>query len=133
MIPPWILEAVHFVAHYASDAVEWLDVKVELLDQLPVEWRSYFSRRHEITKKHTTNEMERAIVKEWKLLTDVDLVMPETDRSLPRVSRNGRLAFYFLVKRYPRGMKEVLRNSDDDDDKKAPDAPSRVRVPPDGG
>lgn len=113
LIPKPILDAIYLVAHYAQTATEWVVVKRELNDQTPSPFRIHFSRRHEISKRHTTNAMELQIVELWYQLTGVRLHMPDVDHSLPRLSRNGKLAWEFLLKRYPHGLKSSIVRPDE--------------------
>lgn len=113
LIPGELKQIILMVSIYACRADRWVDVKQELIDQCPSWLRTYFSRRNEISKKHTTNSMELEIVEMWRQITGVELEMPETDRSLPKLSKNGQYAWNFLTKRYPRGMKELFRKDVD--------------------
>lgn len=98
-IPEPIRKAIQLVILYAGLTDDWIRIKLELVAQTPGPYRKYFSRRHEITKLHTTNEMERKIVEYWEAATGVELTMPAVDMSKPIRARDGRPPDAYIRKR----------------------------------
>lgn len=85
-MPKVVEEAVRDAATWIRDLTDdWLVVKNEVMCELDNEHRKLFSRRDPKTKEQPDlNEVEGEIVKLWKRLTGVDLVL------LPRKQRKPR-------------------------------------------
>jgi hypothetical protein len=98
MVPEPIMEAVHLVMLYAQDVDDWQSIKFEIVSLVPAPYRKHFSRRHELSKSHTTNAMELAIVAHWKDVLGVELTMPTTDYSLPFRVRTKKLSDLFIIR-----------------------------------
>lgn len=76
-IPESIIAALEEVMTFVGNTSDWLVVKKQVLKMLPPATRSFFSRRHDKTKKQVPNDMEYAIIEWWHLKTGVRLVIPQ--------------------------------------------------------
>lgn len=90
MIIEPIKEKIDLISKYIGTSTnEWVRVKVELVNLLPVKHRKLFSRRHKTSKKLFINPLEQEIIEYWKTITGVDLYIdperlhkPEDERPL---------------------------------------------------
>ena len=86
MIPDDILQQIRFVASYIEDHTDnWLVIKRELVNSLPWEQRTLFSRRHEQTKKQVVNDFENEVMEFWFQLTGVRPYIPKNKIHDPSV------------------------------------------------
>ena len=70
-----IIEKLKFISTYACDVEDWVTIKKELLKQLPVYERTFFSKRDGKTKKINLNEFEKKLIVQWRQLTGKDLTV----------------------------------------------------------
>ena len=70
-----IKESLNIIAEYASEQTDWLIIKRLLINSIPVELRATLSKRHPKTKKHTLNAVDENIIKYWKEITGVELIL----------------------------------------------------------
>ena len=75
IIPDRILEQVEIVASYAGGCDDWVTIKKEIMKGCPSSLRRFFSRRDPITKEQVPNSFDRAVIKEYKSITGIDLVV----------------------------------------------------------
>lgn len=80
-----VVLAISAVHTLMPSATNWLEVKKQLLLELPVHERQLFSTREQKTKcHHPFNEFEQRVRSEWLRLTGNTLSMPE-NKMLPDV------------------------------------------------
>ena len=79
MIPEKILQAIKEVAAYADSTDDWVRVKIEIMNRVPWQLRTNFSRRDQKTKEQWLNDFEKAVIEEWKKITGVELKIKEKE------------------------------------------------------
>ncbi len=80
MIPERVLEQIRIVAEYAGDCDDWVTIKKEIMKGCPSHLRKNFSRRDPITKEQNPNDFDRAVIEEYKLISNVDLIIRTLDQ-----------------------------------------------------
>lgn len=70
---PKLKEAVDFVMSYAQDSVDWVQLKKEIMKNLPWQLRTNFSTRDRKTYEQSMNEFERMLAGYWKSKTGREL------------------------------------------------------------
>jgi len=75
---PRIVTTIQAVYEYTGAINDWLIIKRQLINAFPVDLRERLSKRHPISKKHMINLFDKEIIKCWKELTGVDLILDET-------------------------------------------------------
>lgn len=90
-IPDNLKSKIDLVISYVGDFTnDWVRIKKELLNSLPWEERTRFSRRHPFTKKHSLNAFEELVMAYWKERTGVELVIPSEKLHDPNWVRRKR-------------------------------------------
>ena len=75
-LPDYIKERVEYVASYVQGNVtDWFILKRIILQAIPGQHRKSIglSKRHRSTKKMIVNDMDRAVIEYWELITGVKL------------------------------------------------------------
>lgn len=89
-IPNKIWDAINYVMQYASTSEDWLVVKKEILWLLPNNYRKYFGRRHQITRKNTLNDFDKLVIDYWHSETGKTLRITDNQRHDPEWVSWGR-------------------------------------------
>mgnify|MGYP001598673632 FL=1 len=79
MIPEKILQAIKEVAAYADSTDDWVRVKIEIMNRVPWQLRTNFSRRDQKTKEQWLNDFDKEVIEEWKKITGVELKIKEKE------------------------------------------------------
>lgn len=89
-IPHDILQVIDYVMQYASESMDWLAVKKEILWLCRPIDRKVFTTRHYSTKKHSLNSFEVSVIDYWHSKTGVVLEIPESKLHNPDWKRHQR-------------------------------------------
>jgi hypothetical protein len=76
-MPTRIAKEIEDLAEILGDSDDWMALKRLLLLQLPPKLRTNFSTRDPKTKEQSLNIFEREIIKYYKKLTGVQLVLKQ--------------------------------------------------------
>lgn len=110
-IPDYILQRLEYVSKYLKGLTnDWLDVKKQLLSLTHCSYRQLFSRRHKTTKKHVLNDLEKAIIVEWKKITGDDLYLSPEKTHDPNWVQKGPGWFLKERRRKEREQKQAEGN-----------------------
>jgi hypothetical protein len=74
-VDPAVVRAVHYVAKYMGSHDDWVDIKIEIMNNLRPELRRLFSRRDQQTREQVPNEFDRAVMREYSLVSGVTPVV----------------------------------------------------------
>lgn len=76
-LPTEVTKCVRVITSYAYEETSWNKIKTELMNMLPLEYRSMFSQRDPSTRELVVNDFEKQIMTLWKEVTGIELaVMP---------------------------------------------------------
>jgi hypothetical protein len=94
-----IKSKIHFVSLYVGDSSNsWPKVKLQIINAIPKEYRVFFQRRDEVTKKHRPpNEFEQLVINYWKELTQVDLLIPKEKEFDPTEGRKPKSCHWTIA------------------------------------
>ena len=68
-------EKIIEIYSYVGDCDDWVFIKKQMMLSISPKKRSLFSKRHPITKEQQTNQFELDIIKEYKKITGIDLII----------------------------------------------------------
>ena len=74
-LDPVVLEMISYVAKYMGDHDDWVDIKIEIMNNLRPELRKKFSRRDQVTREQVPNDFDRAVWEQYKKVSGVTLVV----------------------------------------------------------
>lgn len=75
MIPEKIKAQIDYVAGYAYDCDDWVEIKKQIMLGLPSDLRKLFSTRDQKTKEQILNDFDRKVISYYKEKTGVSLVL----------------------------------------------------------
>jgi len=70
-IDPVVQEAVRYVARYMGDIDDWVDIKIEIMNNVRPELRRKFSRRDQITREQSPNDFDMAVLDEYERVSGI--------------------------------------------------------------
>lgn len=74
-LDPAVTEMISYVAKYMGDHDDWVDIKIEIMNNLRPELRKKFSRRDQVTREQVPNDFDRAVWEQYKKVSGVTLVV----------------------------------------------------------
>lgn len=66
-----VIDAVVYVSQYMGDHDDWVDIKIEIMNNLRPELRRMFSRRDQATREQVPNDFDNAVMREYMRLTGI--------------------------------------------------------------
>lgn len=70
-----VAKAISYVAQYMGDSDDWVDIKIEIMNNLRPEMRRLFSRRDQQTREQVPSEFDRAVMREYERVSGIALVV----------------------------------------------------------
>ena len=74
-LEPAVLEMISYVAKYMGDHDDWVDIKIEIMNNLRPELRKKFSRRDQVTREQVPSDFDRSVWEQYKKVSGVTLVV----------------------------------------------------------
>ncbi len=102
---------IDFLILYIGDSTDdWIKVKIELINSLPLNQRIGYSKRHKSSKKYYINDLEESIIDYWKEKTGIKLFIEEHKLHKledERPSKNWGLMLYNKKRKEAKILREI--------------------------
>jgi hypothetical protein len=69
------LGAITYVSRYMGDCDDWVDIKIEIMNNLRPELRRRFSRRDQSTREQVPNDFDLAVMREYQRASGITPVV----------------------------------------------------------